>query len=454
MGILLMRYLLTVILFLSSVSVSAGDWSELLQKEFPKTPGPKDQGLNRMSASTATTSDLMKEDYRGIPAEWRKSWHYKNGVSCQDCHGGDPKDAARSMKPESGFVGVPKPKKVPEFCGKCHLGIKENYLESGHGKALKATGRGPNCVTCHHSHDIQKADINIINEKLCGVCHTYDRAKEMKAALLLTEQKINEIDRDLKTLKAGLISTQDEEKVLFQTQAEYRTLFHTVDVKMVQARTEEFSKKLATINAAGPEGLPGIEIPSGLFHLYPVDLYRPGNLHFPFKSEIKLTQVVVGTFKSGQSFATKNPGKTYHPRRSGVRTAEENKEKANSTPVGMKKVPQWTLNIATSITIEITRAPKRVNRPKSKSRPPPNSPIPASTAHSIPGVIPNFPAKKPAVAVSPLPPSQPKSFWPPWARKITPRAILKGMVAQCFANNPSKSNQLRGDCHGSTESGD
>ena len=248
MGVLLMRYLLTVILLLSSVSVSAGDWSEFLQKEFPKTPWAERPRVEQNVCIDCHASDLMKEDYRGIAAEWRKSWHYKNGVSCQDCHGGDPKDAARSMKPESGFVGKPKPKEIPEFCGKCHLGIKENYLESGHGKALKATGRGPNCVTCHHSHDIQKAEINIINEKLCAICHTYDRAKEMKAALLLTEQKINTIDRDLKTLKSGLISTQDEEKGLFQTQAEYRTLFHTVDVKMVQERTGEFAKKLATIN--------------------------------------------------------------------------------------------------------------------------------------------------------------------------------------------------------------
>ena len=254
MGILLMRYLLTVILVLSSVSVSAGDWSEFLQKEFPKTPWDQRPRVEQNVCIDCHASDLMKEDYRGIPAEWRKSWHYKNGVSCQDCHGGDPKDAARSMKPESGFVGKPKPKEIPEFCGKCHLGIKENYLESGHGKALKATGRGPNCVTCHHSHDIQKADINIINEKLCAICHTYDRAKEMKAALLLTEQEINKIDRDLKTLKSGLISTQDEEKVLFQTQAEYRTLFHTVDVKMVQDRTGEFAKKLAAINAQVQKG--------------------------------------------------------------------------------------------------------------------------------------------------------------------------------------------------------
>ena len=254
MGVLLMRYLLTVILLLSSVSVATGDWSEFLQKEFPKTPWGERPRVEQNVCIDCHASDLMKEDYRGIPAEWRKSWHYKNGVSCQDCHGGDPKDAARSMKPESGFVGTPKPKEVPEFCGKCHLGIKENYLESGHGKALKATGKGPNCVTCHHSHDIQKASIDIINDKLCGVCHTYDRAKEMKTALLLTEQKINKIDRDLKTLKSELISTQDEEKSLFQTQAEYRTLFHTVDVKMVQDRTGEFDKKLAVINAQVQKG--------------------------------------------------------------------------------------------------------------------------------------------------------------------------------------------------------
>ena len=110
------------------------------------------------------------------------------------------------------------------------------------------TGRGPNCVLCHGSHNIQKASIDIISPKLCGVCHKYDRAKDMKASLLLTEQKINDIGKSLETLKAGLISTQDEDKVLFQTQAEFRTLFHTVDVKLVQEKTGEFSKRLNAIN--------------------------------------------------------------------------------------------------------------------------------------------------------------------------------------------------------------
>jgi hypothetical protein len=243
-----MRSLLTVICLLCLVSVSEGAWTELLQKEFPKTPWAQRPRVEQNVCIDCHDSDLMKPEYKAIPAEWRKSWHYRNGVSCQDCHGGDPKDAARSMTPESGFRGVPKPKEIPEFCGKCHLGIKENYLESGHGKALMTTGRGPNCVLCHHSHDIQKASLEIINPKLCGICHTYDRAREMKAALLLTEAKINEINGNLQTLKAGLIDTQDEEKTLFRTQAEYRTLFHSVDVNLVKARTAEFTKELAALS--------------------------------------------------------------------------------------------------------------------------------------------------------------------------------------------------------------
>jgi nitrate/TMAO reductase-like tetraheme cytochrome c subunit len=254
MGISMRRYLLTVVCFFSLVSVSPGAWSDFLQKEYPKTPWEQRPRVEQNVCLDCHTSDLMKSEYQAIPGEWRKSWHYQNGVSCQDCHGGDPKDAARSMTPESGFMGVPKPKEVPEFCGKCHIGIMENYLESGHGKALKATGRGPNCVLCHGSHNVQKATLNIINEKLCGVCHSYDRAKTIKASLLLTEQKINDIDHRLKTLKAGLIATENEDKVLFQTQAEYRTLFHTVDVNLVKDRTAEFTKKLAALNEQVQQG--------------------------------------------------------------------------------------------------------------------------------------------------------------------------------------------------------
>ncbi len=206
-------------------------------------------------------SEKMKPDFRGITEAWRSSWHAQNNVSCENCHGGDPRDAALAMSPQRGFIGVPNYKTVAEFCGKCHLGILAIFRESGHGKsllsgtvssscmtAIKAGKKAPNCVTCHGSHNIQKASINIINEQLCSQCHSYERAKIMKQALFLTEEKFSGIEQRLLELKRESINVDTEEKNLFSTQEEFRTLFHTQDVNLVKSRTDEFSARLDQID--------------------------------------------------------------------------------------------------------------------------------------------------------------------------------------------------------------
>ncbi len=191
------------------------------------------------------SSDLMKPEYKKVYADWKASWHAQNNVSCFDCHGGDPNNGADAMNPKRGFLGVPKPTQVPEFCGKCHVGILRDYQESGHGKALQAKGNlGPNCVTCHTAHGVQKANIDIINETLCSKCHSYDRAKIMKQALFGTEEKIHTIDGEMKTLKAQGLDVSDEEKAFFRTQVDYRALFHTVDVSLVKRQTDSFNTTL------------------------------------------------------------------------------------------------------------------------------------------------------------------------------------------------------------------
>jgi nitrate/TMAO reductase-like tetraheme cytochrome c subunit len=193
------------------------------------------------------SSETMKPAFRDIVDEWKKSWHAQHDISCSDCHGGDPRDASMSMSHQRGFVGVPSNRQVPEFCGKCHIGILKNYLESGHGKALRSTGKGPHCAVCHGSHNIQKASIEIINEQRCSKCHSYDRAKVMKQALFLVEKKVGDIEGGLKALRRAGIYPEEEERALFSTQAEFRTLFHTVDVTLVTDRTDEFTRKLDLI---------------------------------------------------------------------------------------------------------------------------------------------------------------------------------------------------------------
>ena len=63
----------------------------------------------------------------------------------------------------------------------------------------------------------------------------------------MTEKKISEIEKGIKELKAKGVFTEDEEKDIFSTHAEFRTLFHTVDVSLVKERTDEFSVKLKAI---------------------------------------------------------------------------------------------------------------------------------------------------------------------------------------------------------------
>ena len=48
--------------------------------------------------------------------------HLQRGLSCADCHGGDPAAAEQeaAMDPAKGFVGRPSRQDIPQFCARCH----------------------------------------------------------------------------------------------------------------------------------------------------------------------------------------------------------------------------------------------------------------------------------------------------------------------------------------------
>jgi len=96
--------------------------------------------------------------------------HHQAGLTCADCHGGDPNDDSMdAMSPARGFRGVPKKAQIPEFCARCHA--DENYIRgfnpklrtdqlseyvtSVHGKRLKQGDlKVATCVDCHSVHNI------------------------------------------------------------------------------------------------------------------------------------------------------------------------------------------------------------------------------------------------------------------------------------------------------------
>jgi hypothetical protein len=125
----------------------------------------------------------------------------------------------------------------PEFTGA--MSASENYLE----RRSAVFGRGPTASPAT-VRTTSVANIDIINEQRCTQCHTYERARTMKQALFETERKLWDIEKALKKLSSRGMYTAEEDKTLFRTEAEFRTLFHTVDVSLVQEKTDGFARQL------------------------------------------------------------------------------------------------------------------------------------------------------------------------------------------------------------------
>jgi len=75
-------------------------------------------------------------------------------------------------------------------------------------------------VVCHGSHNIQRANIEIINEQRCTKCHSYERAKVMKQALSRGEEG-GEIEDGIKALRRAGIYPAEQERALFNTEVEF-----------------------------------------------------------------------------------------------------------------------------------------------------------------------------------------------------------------------------------------
>jgi len=182
----------------------------------------------------------------GAPvADWRTSVHAANGISCNNCHGGDPSDFAMAMSPERGFLGAPKDTAIPAFCGRCHVGVEKDYLESAHGHALGKGG--PQCVTCHGNHAVQLATPDLINEKSCTRCHSFERARIIKAAMADTDRQISDLERSLAQLKMIGVVTDQMDGDLFSVRNRFHRLFHSVEVEKVRSHTTGFQSDLAKI---------------------------------------------------------------------------------------------------------------------------------------------------------------------------------------------------------------
>ena len=135
--------------------------------------------------------------------------HRSRGLSCNDCHGGDPTaDTSEAAKdPRKGYLGKPRTVDIPAYCGKCHsdanlmkrfnpslrVDQEKEYYTSVHGQLLK-TGeqRVATCISCHTVHGIRAVNdplssvypLNVADT--CAKCH--GRAEYMSAFKIPSDQ--------------------------------------------------------------------------------------------------------------------------------------------------------------------------------------------------------------------------------------------------------------------------
>lgn len=184
----------------------------------------------------------------GAPVQaWQGSVHQRSGISCHDCHGGDPTDYANAMSPERGFLGAPAHAAVPEFCGRCHVGVLGDYRESAHG--LKVAQGGAQCVTCHGDHAVQEATLELINERDCTQCHDYARAAQIKSALAETDARFAGLGEEFERLKLLGVNTGPARGSLFDLRNRYHRVFHSFNVEKVRGETTRIGGELEKLRA-------------------------------------------------------------------------------------------------------------------------------------------------------------------------------------------------------------
>ncbi|MBD3232642.1 MAG: hypothetical protein GF315_02850 [candidate division Zixibacteria bacterium] len=178
--------------------------------------------VNRLSADSCMKCHQEIEGAPDSPTKLIVSdIHYRNAISCADCHGGDPTvgyeegDPSLAMDPEKGYIGVPSYNEIPKFCSRCHSDVEymrerrpklridqhQLYLTSVHGKRLKeGDKRVAQCVSCHGAHGILSSNdvrSSTYVENIPGTCANCHANEDYMARYGIPTDQYDEYSRSV-----------------------------------------------------------------------------------------------------------------------------------------------------------------------------------------------------------------------------------------------------------------
>ncbi len=136
-----------------------------------------------ISCSLECHEDILRKTATDNFQQWSDSDHSKYYVTCDACHGGNPR-AKSEIEAHAAMKNVTDPnstiyfKNIPETCGKCHTEELDHFKNTMHYQRLRSTSSGPSCITCHQPHSFKVLKASELTS-LCSVCHN---AKDQIAA--------------------------------------------------------------------------------------------------------------------------------------------------------------------------------------------------------------------------------------------------------------------------------
>lgn len=155
--------------------------------------------------------DLFEPEQVAAVEAFGHDVHADVGLSCEDCHGGNPdpalaEDMSAAMDESYGpnpYRGSPDPGDVPDFCGRCHsdatymrrfnpgarVDQEQEYWTSQHGEALAAGDMNvATCTSCHGVHGISRSGdprSMVYPTRVAGTCSTCHADVEVMAGYTL-----------------------------------------------------------------------------------------------------------------------------------------------------------------------------------------------------------------------------------------------------------------------------
>jgi hypothetical protein len=187
---------------------------------------------------------------------WGDSIHMQEGVSCHDCHGGNPGISDKKGAHDGSLGGDEATsavnfRNIPDTCGECHDDIFEGFRKSEHFEQVSSEEneeqQAPTCVTCHGAINVAAPDVTTV-EEICQRCHNEDSDNQpenpRKARALLN--RLLSIHRYYRyiTVRGDPVETKSFFAGIDEQIRDLTVTWHSFDLETIEKKTEAVLKQL------------------------------------------------------------------------------------------------------------------------------------------------------------------------------------------------------------------